>query len=306
MAEHLASIFGTEKDRVNCPFYFKIGACRHGDRCSRLHNKPTISQTILIPNMYQNPVLNAPLGPDGLPVQVAPEEVMEHYEDFYEDVFEELAKYGEIENLNVCDNLADHMVGNVYVKFKDEESAAKALQALQGRYYAGRPVNAEFSPVTDFREATCRQYEENTCNRGGYCNFMHIKPIGKDLRKVLFGRYKNRDRSRSRDRRRSPDKRGGRDFGGGRDRGRDFDRRDRRGRSPDRRGGGGGGRDNSAERRARIASWNRDRAGGGGAPGGPPGPMPGYPMPGGFPAPPPDAGYPMYAPPPAYPYPPPQ
>jgi len=26
----------------------------------------------------------------------------------------------------------------------------------------------EFSPVTDFREATCRQYEENTCTRGGY------------------------------------------------------------------------------------------------------------------------------------------
>lgn len=33
-----------------------------------------------MPNMYLNPVLNAPLGPDGLPVQVAPEEVMEHYE----------------------------------------------------------------------------------------------------------------------------------------------------------------------------------------------------------------------------------
>jgi splicing factor U2AF subunit len=100
-------------------------------------------------------------------------------QDFYEDVFEELAQYGEIENLNVCDNLADHMVGNVYVKFRDEEAAAKALQALQGRYYAGRPVMAEFSPVTDFREATCRQYEENTCNRGGYCNFMHIKPISR-------------------------------------------------------------------------------------------------------------------------------
>ena len=25
MADHLAQIFGTEKDRVNCPFYFKIG-----------------------------------------------------------------------------------------------------------------------------------------------------------------------------------------------------------------------------------------------------------------------------------------
>lgn len=31
-------------NRVNCSFYFKIGACRHGDRCSRLHNKPTFSQ----------------------------------------------------------------------------------------------------------------------------------------------------------------------------------------------------------------------------------------------------------------------
>ncbi|MEW5306302.1 MAG: hypothetical protein WDW38_007134 [Sanguina aurantia] len=190
MAEHLASIFGTEKDRVNCPFYFKIGACRHGDRCSRLHNKPTISQTILMPNMYQNPVLNAPPGPDGLPQQIDARMAQQHFEEFYEDVFEELASFGEIENLNICDNFADHMVGNVYAKFKDENAAAAALLAFQGRYYGGRMILIEFSPVTDFREATCRQYEENTCNRGGYCNFMHLKPIAKDLRKKLFGRYK--------------------------------------------------------------------------------------------------------------------
>ena len=36
-------------------------------------------------------------------------------------------KYGEIENLNVCDNLADHMVGSVYVKFRDENAAARAM-----------------------------------------------------------------------------------------------------------------------------------------------------------------------------------
>lgn len=253
MAEHLASIFGTEKDRVNCPFYFKIGACRHGDRCSRLHNKPTISQTLLLTNMYQNPALNAPPGPNGLPQPVDPRTAQEHFEDFYEDVFEELAQFGEIENLNVCDNLADHMVGNVYVKFRDEESAARALQALQGRFYAGRPILAEFSPVTDFREATCRQYEENTCSRGGYCNFMHLKPISRDLRKRLFGRYR---------RRRSPSV------------GADVKKEDvkkkedvRRGRSRSRsrsrgpRGTHDSGRrrvrDDSAERRARIASWNK-------------------------------------------------
>lgn len=31
-------------------------------------------------------------------------------QDFYEDLFEELSKYGQIESLNICDNLADHMV----------------------------------------------------------------------------------------------------------------------------------------------------------------------------------------------------
>ena len=32
------------------------------------------------------------------------------FQDFYEDIFEELSKFGELENLNVCDNMADHMV----------------------------------------------------------------------------------------------------------------------------------------------------------------------------------------------------
>ncbi|KAG0577815.1 hypothetical protein KC19_5G184300 [Ceratodon purpureus] len=199
MAEHLASIFGTEKDRVNCPFYFKIGVCRHGDRCSRLHNRPTASQTLLLANMYQSPDAGFHGGVDqhGNIQQSDPRKLQEHFEDFYEDIFEELSKYGEIENLNVCDNLADHMIGNVYVKFREEEHAAAALNALSGRFYAGRPIILDFSPVTDFREATCRQYEENTCNRGGYCNFMHLKKISRELRRKLFGNYRRRSRSRS-------------------------------------------------------------------------------------------------------------
>jgi len=39
--------------RVNCSFYFKIGACRHGDRCSRIHNKPTFSQ-VSVQFMYSS------------------------------------------------------------------------------------------------------------------------------------------------------------------------------------------------------------------------------------------------------------
>ncbi|KAM7496862.1 hypothetical protein LguiA_021276 [Lonicera macranthoides] len=321
MAEHLASIFGTEKDRVNCPFYFKIGACRHGDRCSRLHTKPSVSPTLLLSNMYQRPDMITP-GVDAQGQPIDPRKMQEHFEvseifliwqgfgflrmrrqlrisscdydipmidalltpvhiymgrdtlDFYEDLFEELNKYGEIESLNVCDNLADHMVGNVYVQFREEEHAANALKNLSGRYYAGRPIIVDFSPVTDFREATCRQYEENNCNRGGYCNFMHLKRIGRELRKQLFGRYRqrhSRSRSRSPYRHRSYDDRSHSSRSHRRHDDRDYypeSRSSRRYRStsPDHRRGrsrsprySSPDREGSEERRAKIEQWNREK-----------------------------------------------
>lgn len=271
MAEHLASIFGTEKDRVNCPFYFKIGACRHGDRCSRLHTKPSISPTLLLSNMYQRPDMITP-GVDAQGQPLDPRKMQHHYEDFYEDLFEELSKYGEIESLNICDNLADHMVGNVYVQFREEEHAANALQNLSGRFYAGRPIIVDFSPVTDFREATCRQYEENVCNRGGYCNFMHLKKISRELRRQLFGRSRRRySRSPQRNRNYEEPSHGGRGFGR-RDDDRDHPHHDRgrrpRSRSPGQRGRGRSPRErrnrspvreSSVERRAKIEQWNRER-----------------------------------------------
>jgi splicing factor U2AF subunit len=125
MANFLASIFGTELDKVNCSFYFvrhraecvpshppsqqasniltsvqKIGACRHGDRCSRKHVKPSYSQTILMPNLYQNPAYD----PKN---RMNPSQLQNHFDAFYEDIWCELCKYGELEELVVCDNNND-------------------------------------------------------------------------------------------------------------------------------------------------------------------------------------------------------
>jgi len=189
MAEYLASIFGTEKDKVNCSFFFKIGACCHGDRCSRIHNKPSFSQTILLQNLYINPQNSAKSADGSHLANVTDEEMQEHYDNFFEDVFVECDdKYGQVEEMNVCDNLGDHLVGNVYVKFRKEEDAEKAVSDLNNRWFGGRPIYAELTPVTDFREACCRQYEMGECARGGFCNFMHLKPISRNLRKELYGR----------------------------------------------------------------------------------------------------------------------
>ena len=89
MAEHLASIYGTEKDKVNCSFYFKMGACRHGDKCSRKHVKPNFSQTLLLPNLYQNPS-NVP------GARVNERQTQQSFDLFFEDIFMELAKFGNV------------------------------------------------------------------------------------------------------------------------------------------------------------------------------------------------------------------
>ena len=45
---------------------------------------------------------------------------------------EEFAKYGEIETVQVVENLGDHMFGNVYVKYSTEEEAEAALKGVLG------------------------------------------------------------------------------------------------------------------------------------------------------------------------------
>jgi splicing factor U2AF 35 kDa subunit len=193
MADYLASIFGTEKDKVNCSFYFKIGACRHGEKCSKVHNKPTFSQTVLLKNLYVNP-LNSNNGNER---PMSEEELQKHFDDIFEELFIEMeSKYGEIEEMNICDNLSEHLAGNTYVKFRYEEDAEKACQDLNNRWFNYKPIYAELSPVTDFHEACCRQYQMGECPRGGFCNFMHLKPISNALRRKLYSvKYSKRRRS---------------------------------------------------------------------------------------------------------------
>ncbi|KAL9940269.1 hypothetical protein V8E36_000974 [Tilletia maclaganii] len=178
-AHRLASIYGTEADKVNCSFYSKIGACRHGDRCSRKHTKPAFSQTILVANVYQNPRHADPNS------TISDDELQVGFDEFYEDFFCELAKYGDLIEMHVCDNVGDHLIGNVYARYEWEEQAQKAVTGLNDRWYNKLPLFAELSPVTDFREACCRQNETNECNRGGFCNFMHLRYPSTALLKEL-------------------------------------------------------------------------------------------------------------------------
>lgn len=53
--------------------------------------------------------------------------------------------------------------------------------------------------MTDFREACCRQNETNECNRGGFCNFMHLRyaspSLVRDLQHELAVELRERKRA---------------------------------------------------------------------------------------------------------------
>ncbi|KAJ8316052.1 hypothetical protein KUTeg_006066 [Tegillarca granosa] len=125
-------------------------------------------------------------------------EIQQHYDEFFEEVYVEMEKYGEIEEMNVCDNLGDHLVGNVYVKYRREEDAEKAVKDLNNRWFNGHPINAELSPVTDFREACCRQYEMGSRSRSPPTR--RSRSHSREKRRSRSRERRSRSRSRERSR----------------------------------------------------------------------------------------------------------
>ncbi|AET41438.1 uncharacterized protein Ecym_8150 [Eremothecium cymbalariae DBVPG len=163
-------------------FYYKIGACRHGDKCSKRHSRPINSQTIVIYNMYIPPN-------DINQVKLQAED----FDFFYEDVFLEAAKFGEVQEIIVCENKTDHLNGNVYIRFSTSDAAKAARDAFVTRWYGERPLYCDLSHVTDFREAVCKSYEEGKCGRGEQCNFIHRRRVDYSLANgLLLSQWKKR------------------------------------------------------------------------------------------------------------------
>ncbi|KAH0766874.1 zinc finger CCCH domain-containing protein 5 isoform X1 [Solanum tuberosum] len=165
--------FGTEQDKAHCPFHLKTGACRFGSRCSRVHFYPDKSCTLLMKNMYCGPGF-AWEQDEGL--EYTDEEVECSFEEFYEDVHTEFLKFGEIINFKVCRNSSSHLRGNVYVHYKDIDSAVLAYHSINGRYFASKQITCEFVSVTKWKVAICGEFMKSklkSCSRGTACNFIH-------------------------------------------------------------------------------------------------------------------------------------
>ncbi|XP_006896191.1 PREDICTED: U2 small nuclear ribonucleoprotein auxiliary factor 35 kDa subunit-related protein 2-like [Elephantulus edwardii] len=166
-----------ERDPTYCPFYSKTGACRFGDRCSRRHNFPTSSPTLLIKSMFSTFGMEQCRMGDYDPdagLEYSEEETYQQFLDFYDDVLPEFQKVGRVVQFKVSCNADPHLRGNVYVQYESEKDSRAALALFNGRWYAGRQLRCEFCPVTRWHVAICGRFESQQCSRGAHCNFLHV------------------------------------------------------------------------------------------------------------------------------------
>ncbi|KAH0789426.1 splicing factor U2af small subunit B-like [Histomonas meleagridis] len=139
-----------------------------------MHIRPQASKTLLLCNLYPNPIRFISLLPKGV-LEISNSTLDRNFDEFYIDIYEELRTFGPIEDLLVASNLCDHLVGNVLVRYENLEDAVSAFSNLRCCYYAGRPIDAQYSPVDVFSGAICRQFHLGKCQHGENCNFIHPK-----------------------------------------------------------------------------------------------------------------------------------
>jgi splicing factor U2AF 35 kDa subunit len=199
-----------------CKFFSKMGACRNGDGCILVHQKPSQSPTVVFPLMYPNPLAIDNLPDRPFNFTYDKKYLKKHFEHFYKNVWRTFMELGRIAELRVVSNLGDHLLGNVYIRFESKSDAARVVDQLRKKTFEGILLLPELSPVTDFANGCCKEDAQGECSRGGACNYLHIVRISKSvlekLEKEQSKLYKKRDekdksRRSKRSRSRSPKER---------------------------------------------------------------------------------------------------
>jgi splicing factor U2AF subunit len=85
-------------------------------------------------NFYRNPLSKL----QSADKYIKLDKVQEEFDELYEEIFCELSEqYGKIQELHICENLIEHLAGNVYVKFRHEKDAEMCCLELNNRWFNG-------------------------------------------------------------------------------------------------------------------------------------------------------------------------
>lgn len=121
--EELTKTVDTNPGKQPCSFFSKTSVCRFGIKCTRNHNRPSISNMILIPNFFTHIRLeqSAPTEySSDLLLEYNDAELYNAFKEFFADTLPEFQKFGNVTQFRVCYNEEAHLRGNVYVEFDND------------------------------------------------------------------------------------------------------------------------------------------------------------------------------------------
>lgn len=158
----------SEPQTEECPFFFKVGSCRHRARCIRSHELPEHSAAIMIE--------------DVLPPQpkIAQSDLMH----MIQELFIEISMVKPIQEIVVAANTSPHLQGCVLMSFGSNQDAEDVLENINSRWFAGKPVLAHYIPAGVLTGSICR--EGASCRRSLDCSYVHPASLPQEFWHTLF------------------------------------------------------------------------------------------------------------------------
>ena len=163
-------------DSVNessfCPYFEKMGCCPFGDSCKQKHILKTIPRCVIFHHLYPDPDLFIESLPPGT-LTIQKNEKQRLVDAFFLDICTMVKNFGVVEDVALASNRSDHLNGNVWVWFKETDSAVMCKTALDGQYYAGRKIRVTLCCSPRLSISICKHYAAGECPNGNTCLYLH-------------------------------------------------------------------------------------------------------------------------------------
>ncbi|XP_017063227.2 LOW QUALITY PROTEIN: U2 small nuclear ribonucleoprotein auxiliary factor 35 kDa subunit-related protein 1 [Drosophila eugracilis] len=176
---HLLRVMETHPEERLCEFFTRTNCCRYGHACTFNHRRPLLARILLIRHFFKHSMLqehrpHKEYDSAEEHLEFTEQDLRRDYDEFFNDTVEELEKFGTIVNFRTVRNTLEHLRGHVFVQYTNERSALRAFTNLQGRYYASKRLNVEFSNLKTWRGAVCGLSLTRKCPKGNGCGYLHL------------------------------------------------------------------------------------------------------------------------------------
>ena len=155
-----------------CIYYERTGCCPRGDLCKRKHILTALPRCVVLHHIFPNPDFFINSLPPGT-LQIQNDEKQRLIDAFFVDICLMMRNFGLVDDVAIASNTSDCLSGNVWVWFRESDSAIMCKNALNGQYYAGRKILVTLCSSPRFSISVCKNAILGSCSAGLGCYFIH-------------------------------------------------------------------------------------------------------------------------------------